>query len=126
MKIKRLYNAEDFTIGQLYMYVRFDKLYRGFCVKITPEDVYFKDLNGNNETRMAYKEYWREIKQNYFAEYNSNIFNKYEKLTEYCLSIDADVDTVLKVLTFLRDTAGQKPKEDVAVVNMPIINIKGL
>lgn len=26
----------------------------------------------------------------------------------------------------LRDTAGQKPKEDVAVVNMPIINIKGL
>ena len=49
-----------------------------------------------------------------------------EKLTEYCLNIDADVDTVLKVLTFLRDTAGQKPKEDVAVVNMPIINIKGL
>ena len=26
----------------------------------------------------------------------------------------------------LRDTAGQKPKEDVQVVNMPIINIKGL
>ena len=26
----------------------------------------------------------------------------------------------------LRDTAGQKPKEDIAVVNMPIINIKGL
>lgn len=26
----------------------------------------------------------------------------------------------------LRDTAGQKPKEDVAIVNMPIINIKGL
>lgn len=49
-----------------------------------------------------------------------------EKLTEYCLSIDADVDTVLKVITFLRDTAGQKPKEDVQVVNMPIINIKGL
>lgn len=49
-----------------------------------------------------------------------------EKLTEYCLSIDADVDTVLKVLTFLRDTAGQKPKEDALVVNMPIINIKGL
>ena len=49
-----------------------------------------------------------------------------EKLTEYCLSIDADVDTVLKVLIFLRDTAGQKPKEDVQVVNMPIINIKGL
>ena len=49
-----------------------------------------------------------------------------EKLTEYCLSIDADIDTVLKVITFLRDTAGQKPKEDVQVVNMPIINIKGL
>ena len=49
-----------------------------------------------------------------------------KRLTEYCLSIDADVDTVLKVLTFLRDTAGQRPKEDVQVVNMPIINIKGL
>lgn len=49
-----------------------------------------------------------------------------EKLTEYCLSIDADIDTVLKVLTFLRDTAGQKPKEDVQAVVMPVINIKGL
>ena len=27
---------------------------------------------------------------------------------------------------FLRDSSGQKPKEDIAVVNMPIINIKGL
>ena len=49
-----------------------------------------------------------------------------KKLIEYCLSVDADIDTALRVLTFLRDTAGQKPKEDVAVVNMPIINIKGL
>lgn len=49
-----------------------------------------------------------------------------KKLIEYCLSTDADIDTALRVLTFLRDTAGQKPKEDVAVVNMPIINIKGL
>lgn len=49
-----------------------------------------------------------------------------KKLIEYCLSTDADIDTALRVMTFLRDTAGQKPKEDVAVVNMPIINIKGL
>lgn len=49
-----------------------------------------------------------------------------ERLTEYCLSIDADVDMVLKVLTFLRDTSGQKPKEEAQIVNMPIINIKGL
>ena len=49
-----------------------------------------------------------------------------EKLIEYCLSTNADIDTALRVLTFLRDTAGQKPKEDVQVVNMPIINIKGL
>lgn len=49
-----------------------------------------------------------------------------EKLTKYCLSIDADIDTVLKVITFLRDTAGQKPKEDVQAVVMPVINIKGL
>ena len=49
-----------------------------------------------------------------------------EKIMNYCLSDDADSEKVLKILTFLRDTAGQKPKEDVAVVNMPIINIKGL
>ena len=45
---------------------------------------------------------------------------------EYCLSNEADIDTMLRIITFLRDTAGQKPKEDVQVVNMPIINIKGL
>lgn len=49
-----------------------------------------------------------------------------DKLLEYCQKEGADPETILKILTFLRDTAGQKPKEDVAVVNMPIINIKGL
>lgn len=49
-----------------------------------------------------------------------------DKLLQYCQKEGADPDTILKILTFLRDTAGQKPKEDVAVVNMPIINIKGL
>lgn len=49
-----------------------------------------------------------------------------KKLIEYCLSAEADIDTALRVLTFLRDTAGQKPKEDPQIVNMPIINIKGL
>lgn len=37
-------------------------------------------------------------------------------------ALDGDVSA----FNTLRDTAGQKPKEDVAVVNMPIINIKGL
>lgn len=37
-------------------------------------------------------------------------------------ALDGDVSA----FNSLRDTAGQKPKEDVAVVNMPIINIKGL
>ena len=49
-----------------------------------------------------------------------------QKFIEYCLSNEADIDTMLRIITFLRDTAGQKPKEDVQVVNMPIINIKGL
>ena len=49
-----------------------------------------------------------------------------QKFIEYCLSSEADIDTMLRIITFLRDTAGQKPKEDVQVVNMPIINIKGL
>ena len=49
-----------------------------------------------------------------------------DKLLQYCQKEGADPETILKILTFLRDTAGQKPKEDVAVVNMPIINIKGL
>ena len=49
-----------------------------------------------------------------------------QKFIDYCLSNDADIDTMLRIITFLRDTAGQKPKEEVQVVNMPIINIKGL
>lgn len=49
-----------------------------------------------------------------------------EKLLKYCLDDDSEAETVLKVLTFLRDTAGQKPKEDVQAVVMPVINIKGL
>ena len=38
-----------------------------------------------------------------------------KKLIEYCLSTDADIDTALRVLTFLRDTAGQKPIEQTVV-----------
>ena len=49
-----------------------------------------------------------------------------DKLLTYCNASDAEVETVLKVLTFLRDTSGQKPKEEVQAVCMPIINIKGL
>lgn len=49
-----------------------------------------------------------------------------EKLIKYCLSADADIDTILKILIFLRDTAGQKPTENVQAVVMPVINIKGL
>lgn len=49
-----------------------------------------------------------------------------EKLLKYCLDDESEAETVLKVLTFLRDTAGQKPKEDVQAVVMPVINIKGL
>ena len=37
-------------------------------------------------------------------------------------ALDGDVTA----FNALRDTSGQKPKEDVQVVNMPIINIKGL
>lgn len=49
-----------------------------------------------------------------------------EKLLKYCLDDESEAETVLKVLTFLRDTSGQKPKEDVQAVVMPVINIKGL
>ena len=49
-----------------------------------------------------------------------------EKIMNYCLSDDADSEKVLKILTFLRDTAGQKPKEEPQIVNMPVIQIKGL
>lgn len=38
----------------------------------------------------------------------------------------AIIDGDTAAFNALRDTAGQKPKEDVQVVNMPIINIKGL
>ena len=49
-----------------------------------------------------------------------------QKFIEYCLGDEADIDTMLRIITFLRDTAGQKPKEDVQAVVMPVINIKGL
>lgn len=49
-----------------------------------------------------------------------------EKLLKYCLDDESEAETVLKVLTFLRDTAGQKPTENVQAVVMPVINIKGL
>ena len=48
------------------------------------------------------------------------------KLMEYCLEDNADSEKILKILTFLRDTAGQKPKEEVQAVVMPVVNIKGL
>lgn len=38
----------------------------------------------------------------------------------------AILDGDVAAFNTLRDTSGQKPKEDVQVVNMPIINIKGL
>ena len=49
-----------------------------------------------------------------------------DKLLQYCAKEGAEPETVLKILTFLRDTSGQKPKEEVQAVCMPIINIKGL
>ena len=49
-----------------------------------------------------------------------------DKLLEYCKKEGAEPETVLKILTFLRDTSGQKPKEEVQAVVMPMINIKGL
>ena len=48
------------------------------------------------------------------------------KLIEYTKEIDADPEKVLKILAFLRDTSGQKPKEEVQAVVMPVINIQGL
>lgn len=49
-----------------------------------------------------------------------------DKLLDYCKNEGAEPETVLKILTFLRDTSGQKPKEEVQAVVMPMINIKGL
>ena len=48
------------------------------------------------------------------------------KLIEYTKTIDADPEKVLKILAFLRDTSGQKPKDEVQAVVLPLINIKGL
>lgn len=49
-----------------------------------------------------------------------------EKIMDYCRTEKADPEIVLKILTFLRDTAGQKPKDEPQVINIPVINIKGL
>lgn len=49
-----------------------------------------------------------------------------DKLLNACVSDKAEAETVLKILTFLRDTSGQKPKEETPTVIMPVINIKGI
>ena len=78
MKIKRLYSAEDFTVNQLYMFMEYGRLERGFCIAITEKDVTFT-YQGRNTT-VKYKE-WNG-KQNYFAEYNASVFRKWQQLIE--------------------------------------------
>ena len=78
MKIKRLYSAEDFTVNQLYMFMEYSRLERGFCVAITEKDVTF--TYQGRTTTLKYKGW--DSKQNYFAEYNASVFRKYQQLVE--------------------------------------------
>ena len=78
MKIKRLYSAEDFTVNQLYMFMEYGRLERGFCVAITENAVTF--TYQGHATTLKYKSW--DNKQMYFAEYNASVFRKYQQLVE--------------------------------------------
>lgn len=47
-------------------------------------------------------------------------------MADMILSKEIKPDDLVKLLTFLRDTAGQKPKDVVENVTPPIIEIKGI
>ncbi len=49
-----------------------------------------------------------------------------DELLNYVFSESAKPEIIIKILEFLRDTSGQKPKDIVENVNPPIINITGL
>lgn len=79
MRIKRLYKPENFTVRQLYMFMDYGRLERGYCTEITETYVEF-EYKGH-VFKLAYK-YGYKDEPNYFAEYNSGIFNKWYKLRE--------------------------------------------
>lgn len=79
MKVKKLYNAEDFTMNRLYMFISYNKLNRGFCTSIMEKEITFS--HEGRKTTLKYKEC--NGKQTYFAEYNAEIFRKYQKLVDF-------------------------------------------
>ena len=91
------------------------------------------EIAQKNQLKSAQKRHENKLMRDVAAEkllktYNGKTFQDLtiEKIMNYCLSDDADSEKVLKILTFLRDTSGQKPKEEPQIVNMPVIQIKGL
>ena len=80
MKIKRLCRPEDFTMNQLYMFMDYNTLRRGYCIEITNDYVRF------TYDDKFYKKRYNELlstRSAYFAEYNSNIFKKFQDLKKY-------------------------------------------
>lgn len=81
-EIKKITKPQDMCIGQLYMYLYYGKLKRGFCKKIEENEVSFRVDDYLTNTMTYIETRYPEIKYNYIAEYNAKIYNKYLKLQE--------------------------------------------
>lgn len=80
-KIKKITKPEDMCIGQLYMYLNYNRLERGFCVKIEEKSATFKKKESHyDDTIYFIKSSWGKTEYNYIAEYNARIYYKYQKL----------------------------------------------
>lgn len=78
MKIKRIKNPEELSIGQMYMYKDCYRYKRGYCIAIFKDRAIFESCSGTSNT-LFYKRSWDPFEVYY---YNASIYNKYEKLCE--------------------------------------------
>ena len=81
-EIKKITKPQDMCIGQLYMYLYYGKLKRGFCEKIEKASATFRFDSYLTDTVTFIEMAYPEPKHNYIAEYNARIYNKYKKLQE--------------------------------------------
>lgn len=79
-EVKKITKPQDMCVGQLYMYLSYGRLKRGFCEKIEKTSATFRFEGYLSDTITFIESDYREVKYNYIAEYNARIYDKYQKL----------------------------------------------
>lgn len=84
IKPERIWDATELTIGQLYMFSRFEghELERGYCTKISETEAEFRIAESyctTQKVNLRRSDPWNKEK---LYMYNALIFNKYNKLLE--------------------------------------------